>query len=217
MPLPIAKVYAVEVSGACNLESKCDFCPMHNRPRSRKRGLMNDDIVSQSIRFIEKTEKIDVLALHVFGEPLLHPKFDTIAELFSKVTAITMSTNGVLLDEKWADRLAKVNWSWISVSPWDLPAKERATALLVERDIKVQHPPGVTHNWAGQSEAGPKETLFNGCPFLVDRKGVIRWNGDIASCCITDREGDEIGTIYQEPSEVLMRGYSLCATCHHAI
>lgn len=213
--IPVTTLYAVEVSGACNLEDKCNWCPMHNRPRSRKRGLMSPEVVKKSLEWAEKLEKVDALALHNFGEPLLHPKFDEIALEFSRVTPITMSTNGVLLTEEWADRLAKIPWAWISVSPWDSKAQKRAVSLLAERGISYCRPPGITHTWAGQVP-GPTGVIFNHCHFLRDGKVVIRWDGKLTTCCITDRLEDSIGTVFQDPSEISLRPYSLCETCHHA-
>jgi len=125
-----------------------------------------------------------------------------------------MSTNGVLLDEAWADRLAKIPWAWISVSPWDKKAQDRASALLWKRKINVSHPPGVEHSWAGQV-IGQNKTMFKGCSFLNEGRFVIRWNGDLASCCISDREEDKIGHV-DNMEGVTMRAYSICDTCHHA-
>lgn len=210
------KVFAVEVSGVCNLESFCAWCPMHNRPRNRARGLMDDSTLKRALYWVEKLDRVDALALHNFGEPLIHPSFDKYALEFSKLTPITMSTNCVLLDERWADRLAKVPWAWISLSQWKRDAVDKAIKLLKPRGIRLQVPPGITHDWAGQAKVGSKEKLFKGCHFLDEKKVVIRWDGDITSCCITDRVEDVIGHVKQEPSDVKMRGYSLCESCHHA-
>lgn len=187
---------------------------MNARPRNRQRGLMDDTTLRRSLHWTEKLLKPDALALHVFGEPLLHPLFDLCAKEFAKLCPITMSTNGVTLDEKWADRLAEIPWSWISVSTWKEEKAEKAARLLIERGIKVEFPGKITHNWAGQSK-GPAEKLFKECPFLRDETAIVRWNGDITTCCITDRPEDVIGHVDKEPSEVSVRGYSLCDTCHH--
>lgn len=189
---------------------------MFSRPRNRKRGLMSNDTVKRALRWVDKLGKVDALALHNFGEPLVHPRFDLIAAEFARLTPVTMSTNAVFLDERWADKLAKVSWSWISLSPWDIPKRDRAAKLLAERGIPTMQPEGVTHNWAGQSQ-GPASKLFRGCPFLDEGKAVIRWDGSVTSCCVTDREEDVVGHIRKEPSQVFLRGYSLCADCHHAV
>lgn len=214
----IQSVYAVEIAGACNLEAQCPQCPMHTRPRYRKRGLMSDDTVARSLYYVERLrENHETLHLHVFGEPLLHPKFDEHAAKFAKLMPISVSTNGVLLDEKWADRLAKIPWAWITVSPWDGEAMIRAGRLLEERKIPTRYQTQVSHNWAGQSKDGPAgKKLFSGCPFLARRKCVIRWDGSLATCCISDREEDTIGHISAEPETIEVRSYSLCDTCHHA-
>lgn len=209
------KVYAVEVSGACNLEGTCTWCPMNQRPRLRKRGLMSEDTVTRSLNWVKTLDKVDALALHAFGEPLLHPEFDVIAARFAELVPITMSTNAVLLDEKWADRLAKIEWAWISLSPWDVKAADRARRLLMERNVTLMFPRGVTHNFAGTAQ-GPKYKMGK-CPFLEEEKIVIRWDGTIVTCCITDREEDSIGDVSMEPGSVKTRPYSLCETCHHGV
>ncbi len=216
MHYELRKIYAVEVSGACNLEKVCTWCPMHNRPRFRKRGLMTDEIVEKSLEWVSRLPKVDALALHLFGEPLLHPKFDEIALRFSKVCNITMSTNGVLMTESWADRLAEVPWAWITISPWDKGAQVKAAHLLARRNIEFRFPPGVTHNFAGQAK-GPSEKLFQGCSFLHQGTAVIRWDGTLASCCISDREEDSIGTVFDKLENITLRDYSICKSCHHAM
>jgi len=207
----------VEISGACNLERTCTWCPMNQRPRFRPRGLMDATTIERSLHWVAKlgVAPDDVLALHVFGEPLLHPKFHVIAARFAKWAPVTVSTNGVLLTEEWAERLAKVGFKWISVSPWDPKAQELAIERLHAVGVSTMSPPGATHNWAGQSKDGDKDlALVGGCPFLAESKAVIRWDGHLVSCCITDRYEDSIGHVKDEPGSVAMRGYSLCATCH---
>lgn len=212
----INSIYAIEISGACNLEATCSWCPMHNRPRSRKRGLMSEETIERALHWVSKLrQNYEVLHLHDFGEPLLHPKFDEIALRFAKLQPISMSTNGVLLDEKWADRLAKVPWAWISISPWDKEAMFRASKLLTERGVRVMYPPGITHDWAGQAAPIAEKISAEGCPYLNKQMAVIRWDGSLATCCISDREEDTIGHVTQEPEEVSVRGYSICETCHH--
>jgi hypothetical protein len=177
---------------------------------------MDDRTLSRCLDWVDKIGVAGTLALHGFGEPLLHPDFERIARMFSMQAPITMSTNGALLDEKWADRLAGIPWGWISVSPWDPVAAKRATALLRERGILTAEPPGVTHNWAGQVDAKTVVRSVIGCPFLNKAHVVIRWNGDVVTCCVTDRPGDEIGTVWDNPQDLTIRGYDLCQSCHHA-
>lgn len=212
--MPVSKVYAVEVSGACNLERTCTWCPMNKRPRYRSRGIMSDTTVDRAIHWVRKVGVNDVLALHVFGEPLLHPRFVEIARRFAQHCPITMSTNGVLLTPKVAQELATLPWAWISVSPWDPVAQQNALGYLANVGIRTMEPPGATHNWAGQSADGAPIRSEERCPFLRWNWAVIRWDGTVASCCISDREEDEIGNVNQEPEDVHLRGYDICKTCH---
>lgn len=175
---------------------------------------MNSATVDRAIHWVRKVGINDVLALHVFGEPLLHPEFDAIAQRFVQHCPVTMSTNGVLLDEKWADRLATLPWAWISVSPWDPEAKDRAIRLLTERSIATREPEGATHDWAAQVKGPAMRTGSSSCIFLNQAKAVIRWDGSVASCCISDREEDSVGHIRDEPEAVTLRGYSICEGCH---
>lgn len=205
-------VYAVEVSGACNLSKHCTWCAMNRSHRPR--GFMSDETVERALHWVSKlNKKPDALALHGFGEPLLHPKFDEIAAKFAELMPITMSTNCTYLDEEWADRLAKVKWAWISLSPWQPENVARAKKLLEERGIYLGYPPGVTHDFAGQA-TGATGAPSGFCEFLRNGACVIRWNGDIATCCISDRAEDKIGHVTQEPEDVTMRAYSICDTCH---
>lgn len=212
--MPVSKVYAVEVSGACNLERTCTWCPMNRRPRYRSRGIMSDATVDRAVHWVKKVGINDVLALHVFGEPLLHPRFVEIAKRFVEHCPITMSTNGLLVTPEVARELATLPWAWISVSPWDKVAQENAVAMLGNVGIATMEPQGATHNWAGQSATGTPREPKHKCHFLAWNMAVIRWDGSVASCCISDREEDSIGTVEQEPEEVDVHGYDICKTCH---
>lgn len=214
--VPIRKIYAVEISGACNLERTCTWCPMNNRPRSRARGIMNDETVVNALRWVRQLGAVDVLALHVFGEPLLHPHFDEIAARFAKFVPVTVSTNGVLLTMEWARRLAAVGFQWVSVSPWDKSAQQRAIENLTAVGIKTAEPPGATHNWAGQSGNDERVVATEPCPFLANGRGVIRWDGSIATCCISDRAEDAVGNVNtDQPESVSLRPYDICVSCHY--
>lgn len=217
--IPIRHIYALEISGACNLESHCTWCTMSKRPRYRKRGLMTRETFERAKIWIKALPPKNVLACHVFGEPLLHPDFDVYASELEKICPITFSTNATYLNESWADRIAKINWEWVSISNWDPPAKERAAGLLIQRGVRIQYPPNEpTHDWAGQSPTGPHgQKLFRGCEFLNTGAAVIRWSGDLASCCVADSAESSIGHIDQDLGTVFVREYEMCKGCHHAI
>jgi hypothetical protein len=185
---------------------------------SRKRGFMSDEIVDKSLEWISEVGvKSYPLFLHVFGEPLLFDKFEEHAKKFEKLAPISFSTNCTYLDERRADKLAEINWFYISLSPWSPEDLERAKILLTERNIKIALPSGVSHDWAGQSKTGPTTNKLYDCHFIHDGNAVIRWNGDIADCCIDDDDANKIGTVFQKPEEVFFKLLDICDSCHHRI
>ena len=178
---------------------------------------MNKEVLKKSLDWVEKVGvKHPPLFLHVFGEPLLFKEFEDYAKEFSKLVSVSFSTNCTYIDSKRADRLAEIDWAWISLSPWKMEDVERSYRLLDERGIKIMYPRGVTHDWASQAEGPIIGSTFK-CHFLVEKEAVIRWDGSIANCCISDREEDKIGHVDQNPSEINMRLYSICKSCHHWI
>lgn len=214
----VTKIYAVEISGACNLTSTCSWCPMYtgdSRVINRPRGFMTEEVLERALYWVRSLEKPDALALHVFGEPLLHKNFIPFAKKFSEITPITMSTNGLLIDDEKAKELSQVKWSWISVSPWDEVAKARSIEALSKNGIATMMPSGVLHNWGGQSVTGGEIPSTGYCGFLQDGLAVIRWNGDIASCCISDQQDAVIGHVNDEPGTVKQKYHSTCEKCHH--
>lgn len=206
-------VFAIEIAGACDLTKECTWCPMNTS--TRKRGFMTWETLKRAIHWLDKTDtknKIDAVALHNFGEPLLHKDFIEMALALSNHAPITMSTNSTQMNEKMADKLAQVPWKWISLSPWKMDKVKEAYQLLTARGIETMFPPGPTHDWAGQAN-GPIQVGQHKCEFLRDNKVVIRWDGSVAPCCITDREEDSIGSVSQEPEEVSTKPIDLCKTC----
>lgn len=219
LPIHPSSVYAVEISGICNLTRHCVWCPMETltKRKHRPRGIMTEETLRKVIGWIGKLDNRthDPLFLHGFGEPLLHPEFEKFASELSRLSRISFSTNCTCLDEQRADRLAKLDWAWISLSPWVQEDLGRASVLLRERNIAVAVAGKDLHNWAGQVELPNVKKRFT-CSF-AEGEIVIRWDGTIVNCCITDRAEDAIGTVDQDPSEICLREYDICRTCHHTI
>lgn len=99
----------IEISNVCNLQ--CSFCPEVLRPKK----IMDLDLFARIVRQVAPlTEQV---ALHLMGDPLLHPKLEEMIELcHSQGLRIFFVTNGVLLNEKRArlllhPALRQVNFS----------------------------------------------------------------------------------------------------------
>jgi len=208
----IEKFYAIEVSGVCNMA--CSYCPY--RLQQRKRGLMDMETVERVCKLIE-TREVGAsvpLFLHLFGEPMLHPKFMEIAEKFKAVWPwISFSTNGTGMNYRTAHELKEIGFQWITVSPHDPERAWKAFYILKAAGNNVRMHGGPDHNWAGQVDHLVKWKAP--CEFEAENKVVVRWNGDIAVCCITDSGEGVIGSIWdQDLREKELPEIELCKTCH---
>ncbi len=86
------KVY-IEISNVCNL--RCSFCPETGRDKK----FMDLDLFEKVIR--EAAPLTEEVCFHVFGEPLLHPQFDScVALCHNRGVPINLTTNGILLNQR---------------------------------------------------------------------------------------------------------------------
>ena len=85
------KVY-IEITNICNL--RCSFCPIDNRKKEYMDVEMFDYILDQV------KEYTDLIALHVKGEPLMHPKLEEILKVCEKHDMkVNITTNATRLHE----------------------------------------------------------------------------------------------------------------------
>jgi len=208
----IEMLYAIEVSGVCNL--RCSYCPYHKG--QRERGLMTWETLKKTMSLVEAghLEASRPLHLHLFGEPMLHPEFEEMAKHVKRIWPhISFSTNGVKIDDARAKKIADVGFSWVTVSPHEKQTALKAAFLLRAQNVKVVLHGGPDHNWGGQVE-NPVKWKGN-CEFSQFNKIVVRWNGDAAVCCIDDGPSAVIGTVWDaDLLEKEHRAIPLCGTCH---
>lgn len=155
------------------------------------------------------------LHVHLFGEPLLHPEFvEMVSWIQTRFDAkLSFSTNCILLNSDWANKLMAVKWDWITLSPHSPKDVAKAAIALQARGIKALHQGGPDHNWAGQVDHVVKWKMP--CEFARFGKVVVRWNGDVALCCITDNEKGMIGTVWDDDLlEREHKEFELCNNCH---
>lgn len=85
------KIY-IEITNVCNL--KCSFCPEGNRAKEFISIENFEHIINQIKPYT------NLVALHVKGEPLLHPKLQEILEVCSKNNIlVNITTNATLLEK----------------------------------------------------------------------------------------------------------------------
>ena len=211
--MKIQAIYAIEVSGVCNLS--CSYCPYSQG--KRKRGLMDMATLRQTMSWIGEGMRVHKpLHLHLFGEPLMHEHYVDMAKWIKNhypEMPLSFSTNATLLSAQWANKLATVDWAWITLSPHDPAAVAKALVSLQSRGIKVKQQEGPDHNWAGQVDNEVKWRWP--CDFANQGMVVVRWNGDVALCCITDGSEGVIGTVWDKDlMEKEHTAFELCEKCH---
>jgi len=97
-PIRFQRIY-VEITNRCNL--RCDFCAGTVRPPATMEPAFFERILRQIAPLTSQ------ICLHVLGEPLLHPQFDTILNLCAQAgLEVNLTTNGTLLRDR-ADRILR--------------------------------------------------------------------------------------------------------------
>lgn len=102
------KIY-IEITNRCNLS--CSFCHRSDRAKA----LMPTEEFGSILRRIEG--HTDHLALHVLGEPLLHPELDEILALCQEHSLrVNLTTNGTLLPQRQGLLLASPALRQVNIS-----------------------------------------------------------------------------------------------------
>ncbi len=92
----------VEVTGICNVD--CIMCPQETMERSK--GMMSMEVFKNIIN--QAKDYVEVVLLHIAGDPLLHPKlFEMIAYCRENKVKTLVSTNCVALDERRSRAMLK--------------------------------------------------------------------------------------------------------------
>lgn len=165
------RVY-IEITNVCNL--KCSFCPPHKR----------ENRFMTFYEFKSILEKIkpytEYIYLHVKGEPLLHPEFDTFVKYaFNKGFKINLTTNGTLLkkhlsitkylrqinislhatnSEEIIETAQNINDTIINFRIWNIDTNKEAVKLLENRfNIHIENTKNFT---LSQNKFLSQESLF---------------------------------------------------------
>ncbi|MFA6464698.1 MAG: radical SAM protein, partial [Desulfurivibrionaceae bacterium] len=102
------KIY-IEITNRCNLA--CSFCPRSER----KKSFMRPEEFRAILGAIEGYT--DHLALHVLGEPLLHPELGVLLALCQEHTLkVNLTTNGTLLPQRQELLLASPALRQVNIS-----------------------------------------------------------------------------------------------------
>lgn len=218
---PHFRIYQIELSSFCNL--KCSYCPHPGMLRSK--GHISEATLETALEWVSASGASQV-ALHHFGEPLLHPRLsDRLRQVAAHGLDMQISTNGVLLERAW-DVLRDVSAQiklMLSVHQWsDDPSKYRLALAAFQRRAEGTNLailPAYNfdgsdysfHSWAGGQDV---DWDARGCPFVRYNAAVILWDGRIASCCV-DHEGQTAvrNIVDADALSHRTRPWSACATC----
>ncbi|MDP2727709.1 MAG: radical SAM protein [Dehalococcoidia bacterium] len=90
----------LECTNVCNLS--CVMCPNGTSQMNRPKGFMDFDLFARIVD--EMAPHVETTTLHIWGEPLLHPRIhDMIALCKRKGLPCEISTNATLLDREMTD------------------------------------------------------------------------------------------------------------------
>ncbi|MBD2446897.1 radical SAM protein [Nostoc sp. FACHB-152] len=219
-------IYQVEISNFCNLT--CSYCPHPSQSRAKGNMTFSTfvDVVELAIECGQKD-----LFLNNFGEPLIHPElFDFIAYAQTKGIECKFITNGILLDEEKARRLAQLGVRDIYLSEHLVGQKERIQEMFKEKSIPLSivytYNPHQQekHDWAGQvtSNTTSRRSLtmtldkYKPCIFETKKRVVVLWDGSINTCCIDVNGTGIVGTVKDylgRTDEYEFQQIPLCSTC----
>ena len=227
-PRPVRDIHQIELSTRCNL--RCKYCPHYpNLPRNKED--MNEETFCASldlIRFYVRQGTQTELSLTGIGEAMLHPRFVEYAtrarEVVGPYRQLTITTNGLLLDEQMAAAIAPLRPA-VFVS---LHRPEKA-GLAVEVAKKYGVLAGVNASFATSAFdwAGAQKNWFVSapkipCDYLKSGWAVILVDGRVATCCLDADGSSVIGQVTDDPETLMLKPWSSgkgagCESCHMSV
>ena len=189
---PFTSLVSVElnITELCN--RKCSFCPRADPEVYPNRKLhMKHDVAVAVAADLAKHKSPARISFSGFGEPLLHPLFDSLIRTFRQYlpdSTIECNTNGDRLTADRTRSLFMAGLSWLYVNMYDGPEQEAPFR-------KMMHEAGAVNfklrpHWSEDfglnlnNRSGTlkgQEAVTGRChyPFY---KTIVDWNGDVLFC-----------------------------------
>ena len=194
----------IETTATCNL--RCNYCPRERINQHMDFNLLGE-IVKEATRFGSRS-----FSLHLFGEPLLYPKWYEAVQLIKGANrrhTVILTTNGTLLNQQVnrviSSGLDKVIWTWRPEAQFTQETKEKLKAWgkFQVRLIEEITPPEALMEWSDwypqerkrlHNYGGNIDTSKWAKPGTAGPKDrwpcyhlwtapAVAWNGDILLCC----------------------------------
>lgn len=206
------KVYQVELTNRCN--ATCSYCP-HQQMTRPKGDMSSDTFLRVVANFPNK-----YMALHHFGEPMLHPHLMEAIRIAHRYEwKVEFSTNGgtfknlqeVMDAEPYRMRIA---YDFFAPDLFLRSALAYNKGTIITAHSVDGKLPGCSkpfNNFAGAVEG---ETHVKGeCYFKKYGFVCVLWDGRVVPCC-QDYNGENIiGDVRQPDSIAHKENYSMCETC----
>lgn len=157
------------------------------------------------------------LSLTGVGEAFLNPEFmDMVAyarEHFKGI--ILFSTNGILMTEEIAERLAELEvYVFVSLHRPEVAAPAinicRRHGILGDTNSSFATS---SFNWAGQVDWEVTAAAIE-CEYLAKGWAAVLQDGSVTTCCMDGEGYNQIGSVYDQLGSLETVPAELCKSCH---
>jgi hypothetical protein len=230
-PRPIRSIHQIELTTYCNL--RCRYCPYpwQEKLRGQAKMHMSWEVFKRAIEWAVELNKPNdhmrnELSLTGVGEPLMHPDF---VEMLAYARAalprnfIVFSTNGILLTDEMAEKIAPYN-PRVFVSLHRPEKAGHAIQAATKHGILEGYTPAAAvsaMDWAGQVDWFVSAPAIP-CEYLQSGWAVVLVDGRFTNCCVDASAKGVFGHV-DDPFEMHtaegtgLRPFSLCDKCHMTV
>lgn len=221
----ITTINSIETSSLC--DNACEYCPCKDQGKYRKTGLMKVAVFERAIDVaLALAEQRTQRELNLFGvgEPTLNQQLVNFVSYARRMMPfgqrLHLNTNGNDMTGELAKALKDAGIDQIDITGHN--HRSTANAIRIFRRIRV--PFNVSYdfalypnNWAGQVDWFSPEYNAGVCPWLQKGQVMVMSDGSITTCCIDAFGTNIIGNIFDDVSQIELKPFHLCKSCHHSI
>ena len=231
----MALVYHIELTNVCDLT--CSYCSLTTSERTK--GYMSEETFQKIVTHMQRLTPLNLMILHHFGEPLLHPNLERFVEIADRARLNPgFSTNGEKLDRDRFVELVTRGLKWLCIA-FHTPKGEEMYHELVDlaREAKILYwgrkltkepepydlnalfdygiEKQLLHSFAGVvAEEVPKPPGWTPpCDFLERNFVCVLHDGRVVPCAMDEKAVEVLGTVDDLDAIQQKPSYELCRTC----